>query len=117
MGSELLAYGVIMLNLLPFLSNPFTSGPAAIAAGAALVAVGTVLGGIATGSGGGSGGGGTASRDRTTQITLTADGAGGLMAPKGKGAFDGVTLLAVDGPQGQRVLSTTMAHAKRRNLP
>jgi hypothetical protein len=117
MGAELIAYGVIMLNLLPFLSNPFTSGPAAIAAGAALVAVGTVLGGLATGSGAGNGGGASsASRDRTTQITLTADGAGGLTAPKGKGALDGVALLTVDSPQGQRVLSTTMAHAKRRNL-
>jgi hypothetical protein len=117
MGSELIAYGVIMLNLLPFLSNPFTSGPAAIAAGAALVALGSVLGGIATGSKGGKGGsGGGGLEDRTTRITLTADGLGGRNAPKGKDAFGGATLLSVDSPRGQRVIATSVKGAARRNI-
>jgi hypothetical protein len=115
MGSALISYGITMLNLLPFLTNIFTSGPAAIAAGAALVALGSTLGGIATGSkgGGGSKGGLT---DKTTHITLTADGLGGHNAPKGKGAFDGATLLSVDSPKGQRALTTSIKGAKRRNM-
>jgi hypothetical protein len=115
MGAELIAYGVIMLNLLPFLSNPFTSGPAAIAAGAALVAIGTVLGSIATGSGskgGGAGGGGPV--DKTTHITLTADGLGGRNAPNRPD--ERFTVLGVDSPKGQRVLATAMKGAKRRNM-
>jgi hypothetical protein len=116
MGSELIAYGVIMLNLLPFLSNPFTSGPAAIAAGAALVALGSVLGGIATGSKGGKGGSGGSGglEDKTTRITLTADGLGGRNAPKHD--TGGLTVLGVDSPKGQRVLATAMKGAARRNI-
>jgi hypothetical protein len=116
MGSELIAYGVIMLNLLPFLSNPFTSGPAAIAAGAALVALGSVLGGIATGSKGGKGGSGGSGglEDKTTRITLTQDGLGGRNAPRHDNG--GLTVLGVDSPKGQRVLATAMKGAARRNI-
>jgi hypothetical protein len=115
MGAELIAYGIIMLNLLPFLSNPFTSGPAAIAAGAALVAIGTVLGSIATGSGskgGGAGGGGPV--DKTTHITLTADGLGGRTAPNRPD--ERFTVLGVNSPRGQRVLGEAMKGAARRNI-
>jgi hypothetical protein len=116
MGSELIAYGVIMLNLLPFLSNPFTSGPAAIAAGAALVALGSALGGIATGPGGGSGGRGGSGghEDKVTRISLTSDGLGGRNAP-GRDT-EKFTILGVDSPKGQRVLATAMKGAKRRNM-
>jgi len=117
MGQALIEQGVIFLTLLPALSNPFTSGAAMIAAGVALSALGATLGGIATGPGGLSGGGsGGASRDRVTEITLTADGLGGTKAPKGKGAFDGATLLSVDSPRGQRVIATSVAGASRRNI-
>lgn len=61
MGSELLVYGLIMQGLLPFLSNPFTSGPAAIAAGTALIAAGAALGAIAANNSGGRTGGGAGS--------------------------------------------------------
>lgn len=56
MGKSLLQYGLVMKGLLPSLSNPFTSGFAAIAAGVALMALGGALGGMARGGGGGGGG-------------------------------------------------------------
>lgn len=49
-GSALMTYGAAMSGLLPALTNPFTSGPAAILAGSALVALGAKLGATLTGS-------------------------------------------------------------------
>lgn len=57
MGQALVTYGLAMLNLLPALSNPFTSGAAAVAVGGILIALGGLLGGLATGKGSGGGGG------------------------------------------------------------
>jgi hypothetical protein len=48
-GTAMIAEGAIMAGLIPFLANPFTSGPALLAAGASLVALGSTLGAIATG--------------------------------------------------------------------
>src|SRR6185437_2452297 len=42
-GEALIQYGVIMTALLPALENIFTSGPAAIIAGAALAALGAAM--------------------------------------------------------------------------
>jgi hypothetical protein len=53
-GTAMLAEGLIMSGLVPFLSNPFTAGPALLAAGAALVALGSTLGAISTGGARGS---------------------------------------------------------------
>lgn len=50
-GQTLISFGASMLKLRLALTNPITSGPAAIAAGIALVALGGVLGGIANGGG------------------------------------------------------------------
>jgi hypothetical protein len=47
MGKQLIGFGKIMEALRPALLNVFTAGPAAIAAGAALVALGGTLSGIA----------------------------------------------------------------------
>jgi hypothetical protein len=118
MGSALITYGTTMLNLLPFLTNIFTSGPAAIVAGALLVGLGATLGGIATGSKGGGGGKGGSGGfgDKTTHITLTADGLGGRKAPNGREPFAGATLLSVDSPRGQRVVATSLKGAARRNI-
>lgn len=63
MGQSLLKYGLVMKGLLPALSNPFTSGAAAIAAGVALMALGGLLGGIAQGRAGAGGGGGGSFRE------------------------------------------------------
>jgi len=57
-GEALISYGVIMTALLPALENIFTSGPAAIVAGAALAALGAAM--QAAFQGGGSSGGGRA---------------------------------------------------------
>lgn len=70
MGSELLTYGLIMAGLLPFLSNPFTSGPAAIAAGTALIATGAALGAIAANNTGHRTGGGRAAQGANNPATL-----------------------------------------------
>jgi hypothetical protein len=116
MGSELIAYGVIMLNLLPFLSNPFTSGPAAIAAGAALVALGSVLGGIATGSKGGKGGSGSGGlEDKTTRITLTQDGLGGRHAP-GRDQPKVYNVIGENDPRAPRILGNIQKAGARRGM-
>lgn len=75
MGSSMLTAGAALVKLLPAMQNPITSGPALLAAGAVLVALGGTLSGIATGRGGsgGSGGGGAsipAWNDRTSTIAL-----------------------------------------------
>ncbi len=119
MGKALLTAGIAMMKLLPFLSNPFTSGPAMIAAGLILTGVGAAMGGIATGHGGSGGGGGSGDdsfRDRTTQITLTAAGAGGMTAPH-KQVGPTIHVLGKDSPEGQRMLGEYAAAAKRsRNM-
>ncbi len=113
MGEKLIVFGITMLKLLPFLSNPFTSGPAAIAAGILLVGLGTALGAIAGGGGGsGSGGGGGAAKDQITQIHLTADGAGGFTAPHA--ATPTVyKVLGASSPEGQRILGEHYKAARR----
>ena len=117
MGQKLIGYGLIMMKLLPFLSNPFTSGPAALAAGIALTALGAALGGIAHGDGGpGGGSGGGDFRDRVTNITLTAAGAGGMIAPEGKQPIH-YHVLGKDSPEGQRIFGEYAGSAKRsRNM-
>lgn len=55
MGQQLLVTGATLVGLLPALSNPFTSGPAMLAAGALIFGAGAALSAIA-GRGGGSGG-------------------------------------------------------------
>jgi hypothetical protein len=117
MGQAMIAAALPLIKLIPFLSNPLTAGPALLAAGIVLTALGATLGGIAQGSGGGGGGGGSFSdsRDRATQITLTADGAGGTKAPKGSQAQT-IKVLGVDSPEGQKVFATYGARAARRNL-
>lgn len=67
-GTAMIAEGLIMAGLVPFLSNPFTSGPALIAAGSALTALGATLGAISTGGArGGTSAGGHFSSGRSTQ--------------------------------------------------
>lgn len=66
-GAALLQYGVIMLGLMPLLSNPFTSGPAAIAAGIALEALGAAFNAIASsGAAPGSGSSGGAAQGQVS---------------------------------------------------
>jgi hypothetical protein len=133
MGTQLLVYGAIMSGLLPFLANPFTSGPAAIAAGLALIAVGGVLGAIATrNSGGGRGhGGGQSFRaprggDITQRTVLGPRAApvAGQQAPTGRTGtpptptFVNQTFNVMGNtPEVQRFISDVTKSAARRGLP
>jgi hypothetical protein len=56
LGMAMISFGTIMTALRAALLNLFTSGPAALAAGAALVALGSTFTAIASGGGGGGGG-------------------------------------------------------------
>src|SRR5262245_673438 len=49
MGEAMIAQGLVMIKLLPFLMNIFTSGPALVAAGAALIPLGGPIPSIADG--------------------------------------------------------------------
>lgn len=74
-GAALLQYGVIMLGLMPLLSNPFTSGPAAIAAGIALEALGAAFNAIASSNaapGSGSSAGGAQSQVSPHGVSSTS---------------------------------------------
>jgi hypothetical protein len=55
MGEVWIKYGILMSGIGKALFNPFTSGPAAIAIGAALIALGSALGAVAQGRGGAGG--------------------------------------------------------------
>lgn len=59
MGKQLMTTGAALIGLLPALSNPFTSGPAMLAAGALIFGAGAALAAMA-GGGGARGGGGAA---------------------------------------------------------
>lgn len=125
MGKALLTYGLAMQGLLPALLNPFTSGPAAIAAGTALIALGGLLGGLATGKG--SSGGGSS---RTAQnVGAPGDGfhlvindpsrrsaAGRALSGSASSPAAGPTIqvIGVDSPQGQRLIGMASQHFTRR---
>jgi hypothetical protein len=87
MGQALLTAGLTMVKLLPAMQNPITGGPAMIAAGATLLAIGGLLGGIATGKRGGSGAGAAsvASAPASASETRIAvgDGRGGTSVARG----------------------------------
>jgi hypothetical protein len=127
LGQSLIQYGVIMLNLLPFLTNIFTSGPAALAAGVALVALGSAFGGIAggrgkSGAGGGGGGGfgGGGFNQGTSEIVK-------VVLKGSTSASDNSDLTAktpiqigpnigVNDLQVQRAIKQIVTNADRRNL-
>jgi hypothetical protein len=114
MGQAMILASPLFTALNAAMSNPFTSGPALLGIGIAMVALGATLGGIARGGSGGGKGGKTPDLDKTTHITLTADGLGGRNAPAKM--VDGMPTLLVDSPRGQRVLATSAKGAARRNI-
>lgn len=76
-GEALIQYGVIMTALLPALENIFTSGPAALVAGAALATLGAAM---AAAFGGGSGSHATAvGAPQTINIALPGGVTGGTL--------------------------------------
>jgi len=124
MGVQLIGFGKIMTALQKFLLNPLTAGPAAVAAGIALLALGAALASIAGGGGGGGGGGGSSfggvgevnAPARITNITIGASGtsktAAGL-APQQPIHF---TVIGPGDPQAQRAIVETLDNARRRGL-
>jgi hypothetical protein len=97
------------------MSNPFTAGFALLAFGVALKALGSAMGGDATGGGGGGGSADAASRDRTTNITLTADGAGGFKAPK-RDQGQHFTVIGASDPRAHRIIGDISKAGARRNI-
>lgn len=85
-GQVLLTYGLTMLKLIPLLSNPVTSGPAAVAAGLALIALGAAFSGAVSGSSGGGGG-----SSGIGSITPTSVNASTYLTPTGTEPYAGGT--------------------------
>lgn len=132
-GAALIEYGVIMTGLLPFLTNIFTSGPAAIAAGVALTALGAAFSGAFSGRGGrgGGGGGGIAiagtsvprgssgfTRDeRQHGITRTLPSGGGGTAPVPRQANNHYwTVIGARDPRVQREIMDIVDRAEGRGI-
>jgi hypothetical protein len=137
MGKAMLVQGAVMVGLLPALSNPFTSGPALLAAGAVLVALGGTLAAISGGKGGKGGGGGggssgpTAFADDTRSVAI-----GGGSVAKGSASPDvamrtgdaakaampvapitvNANIIGPSDPQAQRQIVDLMQNAARRGL-
>jgi hypothetical protein len=113
MAMQAIAASPLFIAIGKAMSNPFTAGFALLAFGVALKALGSAMGGTATGSGGGGGAGGFS--DTVTQITLTADGAGGLMAPK---APPGNTYQVIghEHPSAPKIIGRIVKAGNRRNV-
>jgi hypothetical protein len=129
MGGALLTYGLAMQGLLPSLLNPFTSGPAAIAAGITLTALGAALGAAASGRGG---------RGSTTSTAITAGAASsinfqrliidpnaaardrvarsasGSLAIAGAAPRESIEVIGIETPRGQKLIGTANARYTRR---
>jgi hypothetical protein len=134
-GEMLVEYGIAMTNLLPFLTNIFTSGPAALVAGGLLIALGSAFGGAFTGGGrgrgGGGGGGGSfsgggAGGDVFRGIVLSPRAApvGGQFAPTGRTGtpataqpiVNNFTVIGRRRPDGAAKIANMVASASRRGI-
>lgn len=116
MGESLISFGAAMIGLLPALSNPFTSGPAALVAGALLLALGTALGGIATGSGSGSSGFGFNAAAATPQpiIVLSSGQSVGVAQGFAPATPVNFTVIGPNDPAAQNAIMTMIGKAQRR---
>jgi hypothetical protein len=121
MGQSMLGAGLAMLKLLPALTNPFTSGPALIIAGATLLALGAVLRGTATGSGRGggggrvSGGGVAGGGDVTQKLVITPSSANATNTPL-RPMIGNVTIIGRNDPKAQREVRELLGMGERRGL-
>jgi hypothetical protein len=116
MAMRAIAAAPLFIAIGKAMSNPFTAGFALLAFGVALKALGSAMGGEATGGGGGGGGGSAGmDRDRTTNITLTADGAGGFKAPK-RDQGQHFTVIGASDPRAHRIIGDISKAGARRNI-
>jgi hypothetical protein len=118
MGNAMVTQGLIMVGLEPALANPFTMGPAALAVGVLLSALGATLGGIMQGDSS-SGGGGSYGKNapQTTNTTYFQTGAGseaGGVSPQP--AMPNVTIIGHNDPQAQRDLGRMMVNMSQRGI-
>ena len=126
MGLALIDFGAIMAKLQAFLMNIFTAGPAAIAAGVALIALGGTLTGIAMGHGGGGGGGGgggysppmATSTSGYVTVAPYAPAPGAGATTQGMSAVAPVqvnaTIIGKDDPKAQREIMELVGRAQQR---
>lgn len=124
MGKNLISSGLAMLNLLPALSNPFTSGPAMIEAGAVLLALGSALGGLMSGgssSSGGSGGGvaGAGANNKAAQVTNITLSSAGTTSTKDLAPMQPINVgpvIGVNDGKAQRDIVKLIQNAQGRGL-
>jgi hypothetical protein len=119
MGEAMIAASPIFKALAAAMSNPFTAGPALLAYGAALVALGSLLGAIATGgSSGASAGSGAASNVpiRVIVVDSATRAAAGVQQPQ-PFVWTGNNYGDPTDPRSQRWVTELQRQAGRRNLP
>jgi hypothetical protein len=118
MGSAMIKQGLIMIGFEPALADPFTSGPAALAVGALLEALGATLGGIMQGDSSGSSASYSKNAPQTTNTTYFQSGAGneaGGVAPAPN--YPPVTIIGHNDPQAQRDLGRMLQNMASRGIP
>jgi hypothetical protein len=101
------------------LADALTSGPAAVAVGALLVALGATLGGIMQGDSGSSGGANySKNAPQTTNTTYFQTGAGGEAGNvQPQPNYPPVTIIGHNDPQAQRDLGRMMQNMASRGIP
>jgi hypothetical protein len=119
MGQVWVTYGISMTALGQALWNPLTSGPAAIAIGASLIALGSALGAVAHGRSNSAGGGGAYAASALPQIIDrgTINPSASLIATaSGMTARQpiNVTVIGPNDPVAQRQLQELYTNANKR---
>jgi hypothetical protein len=117
LGKAMISSGTIISTFEPALADFFTSGPAAIAVGALLTALGATLGGIAQGDTSSGGASYTKNAPQTTNTTYFQTGAGGEAggvspAPN----YPPVTIIGHNDPQAQRDLGRMLQNMASRGI-
>jgi hypothetical protein len=119
MGEVWVSYGISMTTLGQALWNPLTSGPAAIAIGASLIALGSAVGAVAHHGAGGAFGGGSSYASSLPQIIDRGliNPANGLMTTAGGLTARtpvNVTIIGANDPNAQRQITELIRNADRR---
>jgi tape measure domain-containing protein len=127
MGAAMVKYGILQTKLAKALVNPITAGPAAIAIGGAMVALGAALssafrsgGRDTSGFGGGIGGLGVGG-DRTMESVYRFDDrpyqSGGTRTASGSSpVIVNATIIGPNDPNAQRQIAQLVDNAARRGL-
>jgi hypothetical protein len=117
MGDAMVKQGIIMMGMDAAVADPITSGPASIAVGLLLSALGATLGGIMQGGGSGSSSGAAATGTQTINTTYFQTGAGGEasgVTPAGPGP--NITVIGPNDPEAQRQIGKMMRNIAGRGI-